>query len=104
MTPDRLPFRELDNSSTTRMGYNLEVQHWLTSAKSAQASSTSGLSALGIVGFFISIAVHIIMILIVLFLMLLEWVVRPNEPKVKPEDVHKPKYFGEPDKALKEPW
>lgn len=103
MQPDRLPFRPLDNSSTTRMGYNLEVQHWLTSVKSAQASTTSGLSAFGIIGFFIAITVQLILMAIVAILMLVEWVTKPNETKTK-EFSHTPKYFKEPDNEFTKNW
>lgn len=103
MIQEKLPFRALDNSTSTRMGYNLEVQHWLTSVKSAQASTSSGFSALGIIGFFLSIAVHIVLILIVLTLMFLEWAMIPSNVETV-KNTHKPKYLGVPDEDPKKGW
>lgn len=103
MTPDRLPFRPLDNSSPTRLGYNIEVQQWLTSIKSAQASTTSGLSALGLIGFFIGIFVNIVLILIMLILMFFEWILKPKTDKDSEftKYPHKSKYFDAPDDNLR---
>lgn len=60
MIPNRADFRPLDNSSTTRMAYDLEANHWLRALNSAQGTTTSIGSSFGFIGALISLLVIVI--------------------------------------------
>lgn len=99
-----LPFRPLDNSTSTQMGYDLEVAHWGRALKSAQASAGSGLSSLGVIGLFLSIFISLLFIILTLLAMLIEWILKPTPKPVESKSTHIPKYFRETNDDLRNAW
>lgn len=104
MKNSNLPFRSLDNSTSTQMGYNLEAAHWSRALKSAQASAGSGLSSLGVVGLFLSIFISLFLIILTLIAMLVEWILKPSQEPINTKSTHTPKYFKETNDDLKNVW
>ena len=99
-----LPFRPLDNSISTQMGYNLEATHWSRAFKLAQANARAGLSSMGIIGLFLSIFINLFLIILTLITMFIEWLLKPSPAPIKSKSTHIPKYFQVTDEDLKNVW
>ena len=99
-----LPFRPLDNSTSTQMGYDLEMAHWSRALKSAQAGTGSGLSSFGVIGLFLSIFISLFFIILTLHAMLIEWILKPTPKPIESKSTHVPKHFKEKDDDLKNAW
>lgn len=63
---ENLPFRPLDNSSTTKLSYSLEAQHWSEAQSSNQIRNrtTSVTQIGGLIGAVVTILVSVISIVI----------------------------------------
>ncbi|WP_028871297.1 hypothetical protein [Psychroserpens burtonensis] len=57
-------WRPNDNSSSTRLKYDLEVEHWLKSYKSAQLKTTSSQSSLHVISLVFSLAFNLVLLLV----------------------------------------
>jgi hypothetical protein len=71
-------WRPNDNSSTTRLRYDLEAEHWYKSFKSAELKNKpSSISAdLGVIGIFISLVFSLLTLVVLCLIQLVKWVRR----------------------------
>lgn len=105
-TQDRNNFqwRPNDNSVTTNLRYDLEMNHWLRSLKSSTVSSTFKFSSSFIViGLIISLVLNIIFFILICLSDIIVWIgnkVRSNVPK-EPKPRKKPMLS---DDKLNEMW
>tara|TARA_R110000772_G_scaffold20466_5_gene56895 strand:- start:49889 stop:50257 length:369 start_codon:yes stop_codon:yes gene_type:complete len=75
-------WRPNDNSSTTRLRYDLEAEHWLTSLKSASRSGSVGSGGSGSFAFlftFFALVFNLLNILILALIMLIKWIIGLNK-------------------------
>ena len=75
---DNYQWRPNDNSSTTRLRYDLEAEHWVRSFKSAQMKqqSVSVGEFFSVIGMVISLIASIMMLIVVLLVDLYKWLKR----------------------------
>lgn len=73
---DNYQWRPNDNSSTTRMRYDLEAEHWTRAIKSSQRKqqSVSFGESLSVIGMVISLVVGLIVLLVMGLIDLIKWV------------------------------
>jgi len=91
-TQDRNNFqwRPNDNSVTTNLRYDLEMNHWLRSLKSSTVSSTFNFhSSIAVIGLIISLALNLILFILLCLSDLIVWMVNGIVKTKKKE--HKPK-------------
>lgn len=69
-------WRPNDNSSTTRIRYDLEAEHWYKSFKSAERKHkpSSINKDLGVIGLFISLVFSLLTLVVLGLIQLVKWV------------------------------
>lgn len=67
-------WRPNDNSSTTRLRYDLEAEHWLRSIKSASNKTSSAISSFGTIGLLIGLVINLIIIIVLILSQLFNWI------------------------------
>jgi hypothetical protein len=69
-------WRPNDNSSTTRLRYDLEAEHWYKSFKSAELKHkpTSISASFGVIGLFIQLTFTLLTLLVLGLIQLVKWV------------------------------
>ena len=69
------PWRPNDNSSTTRLRYDLEAEHWYKSFKNAEKKhKPSSIRAdLGVIGLFIQLAFTLLTLVVVSVIEFIKW-------------------------------
>jgi hypothetical protein len=75
-------WRPNDNSSTTRLRYDLEAEHWLTSLKSASSRRSSGSGGSGSFAFlftFFGLVFNLLNIIVLALTMLFKWMFGLNK-------------------------
>lgn len=115
MTPERANFRPLDNSSTTRLSYDLEMNHYMRAFNSAQRATATIGSSFGFVGMLISLVLMLIIWVFAIVINILSWLWNyisntdtPNKVKegeFNPNKYpHTPNYLGAPDEKYFNSW
>ena len=71
-------WRPNDNSSTTRLRYDLEAEHWYKSFKSAELKhkSSSFSKDLGVIGLFVSLVFSLLTLVVLLLIDFFKWVTK----------------------------
>jgi hypothetical protein len=77
-------WRPNDNSSTTKLRYQLEAEHWVNAIKSTTSKTTATLSeTLGVIGLCISFIINLISLVVLLLTLIVKWLVGINAPPKK---------------------
>jgi len=69
-------WRPNDYSSTTRLRYDMEVNHWLESIKSAQAKTQRSTSSLPFIGLLLGLVINLISVVVLSLTYLFQWIIR----------------------------
>ena len=72
---DNYQWRPNDNSSSTRLKYDLEAEHWTRAFKSAQINNktTSAGEAFGVVGLCISLIFSLVVLIVISIVDVIKW-------------------------------
>lgn len=78
---NQLPFRPTDNSSSTRLKYELEAEHWMRANKSVNLRNRKPdfQQSVGIVGAIITILVSALILICTFCWWILKWILSDKE-------------------------